>query len=225
MTRTFAIGDIHGCLTALETLVDFVSPGDDDTLITLGDYVDRGPDSKGVLDWLIDRYGQGHLIPLRGNHDLMFVNPDQESGMLDLWLLVGGAQTLLSYGSSEDRHVPDAHRGFLHSTCRKYYETDTHIFVHAALRPDRPLSQQSDDWLYWEKLRDPVPHCSGKTVICGHTAQKSGWPLNAEHTICIDTWVYGDGWLTCLDVDSRNFWQAKETGETRIGHLDSIPSE
>ena len=225
MTRTFAIGDIHGCLTALQTLMNFVPLRDDDTLITLGDYVDRGPDSKGVLDWLIERHAGGHLIPLRGNHDLMFLNPDQESGMLDLWLAVGGAETLLSYGSSDDRHVPESHRRFLTSECRKYYETDTHIFVHATLRSDRPPSQQDDNWLYWEKLRDPVPHCSGKTVICGHTAQKSGWPLNAGHTICIDTWVYGDGWLTCLDVESGDFWQARETGETRVGHLDSIPAE
>jgi len=225
MTRTFAIGDIHGCLTALQTLMNFVPLRDDDTLITLGDYVDRGPDSKGVLDWLIERHAGGHLIPLRGNHDLMFLNPDQESGMLDLWLAVGGAETLLSYGSSDDPHVPESHRRFLTSDCRKYYETDTHIFVHATLRSDRPPSQQDDNWLYWEKLRDPVPHCSGKTVICGHTAQKSGWPLNAGHTICIDTWVYGDGWLTCLDVESGDFWQARETGETRVGHLDSIPAE
>ena len=223
MGRTLVIGDIHGCLTALETLVEFVALQDDDTLITLGDYVDRGPSSKGVLDWLIERYAGGHVIPLRGNHDLMFMDSEQDCDMRELWLLVGGGETLLSYGASEDRHIPDSHLEFLRSACRAYYQTDTHIFVHATLHPDRPLDRQDDNWLYWEKLHDPRPHYSGRTVICGHTAQKSGWPLNAGHTVCIDTWVYGDGWLTCLDVDTSQFWQARETGETREGHLESVP--
>ena len=71
--RTLAIGDIHGCLTALKALLDFVAPAPDDRLITLGDYVDRGPDSHGVLDLMIDLHTQGRVIALRGNHEEMMI--------------------------------------------------------------------------------------------------------------------------------------------------------
>ena len=69
-----AIGNIHGFLNALEALVEFVSPSSDDTLITVGDYVDRGPDSVGVIEWLIQKFDDGQLVPLRGNHDIMMLD-------------------------------------------------------------------------------------------------------------------------------------------------------
>jgi serine/threonine protein phosphatase 1 len=63
-------------------------------------------------------------------------------------------------------------------------------------------------------------------MVCGHTAQKSGWPLTVGHAVCIDTWVYGaSGWLTCLNVDTGEVWQARESGETRSGWLDEMPSD
>ena len=97
--RTLAIGDIHGCLTALKTLLDFVAPASDDRLIALGDYVDRGPDSRGVLDFLIALHASGRLVALRGNHDEMMadahINP---KGDHSLWLACGGLETLQSYG-------------------------------------------------------------------------------------------------------------------------------
>jgi hypothetical protein len=73
----------------------------------------------------------------------------------------------------------------------------------------------------WETLEPATwrPHESGKTMICGHSAQRSGRPLVLDHAICIDTWVYGDGWLTCLDVASEVYWQANERGESRMGSL------
>lgn len=223
MPRTLAIGDIHGCLTALESLADFVPFEDDDTLVTLGDYVNRGPDSMGVLDWLVERCAGGNLVPLLGNHDVMFLNLEKNRDVLNAWLSVGDTETLRSHGEHDDRHVPETHWEFLKSACRMYYETDTHIFVHATMKPGRPPARQSENSLLWEKLRDPAPHCSGKTVVCGHTSQRSGDPLNFGHTICIDTWVYGDGWLTCLDVDSGQFWQANQAGETRTSDLDTMP--
>ena len=75
--------------------------------------------------------------------------------------------------------------------------------------------------LYWESLKadDWRPHEGGKTMICGHTAQKSGRPLVLDRAVCIDTWVYGNGWLTCLDVDLEVYWQANEQGQTRMGNL------
>ncbi len=223
MSRTLAIGDIHGSLAALKRMIEVVPIRDDDFLITLGDYVDRGPDSKGVLDWLIERHRGSRMVSLRGNHDVMFAAAPYNSQERDIWISVGGVQTLMSYGQDgviatlDD--VPYEHFNFIDDDCVKYYETEQHIFVHATVDPKKPLSEQSDETLYWSKLKDLGPHCSGKTVICGHTAQKNGRPLDLRHTICIDTWVYGGGWLTCLDIDTGEYWQTRQSGDFRYRHL------
>lgn len=228
MPRTLVIGDVHGYLSVLENLVDFVSIKSDDTIVALGDYVDRGPDSAGVIEWLIERYDAGQLVPLRGNHDIMFLDAidggDWEGG----WKSFGGDTTLQSYRDRgidpEFDGLPDRHRQFLENECQKVYETDTHFFVHANAHYDMPIDDQPDWLVYWEKWLDPPPHVSGKVMVCGHTAQKNGWPLNAGHAVCIDTWVYGNGgWLTCLDIRTGEFWQANTAGETRSSWLDEIP--
>lgn len=224
MPRLLAIGDIHGCLTALQALEAEVPFRDDDVIVTLGDYVDRGPDTRGVLDWLIERHRRELLVPLRGNHDMMMAYAPDDRHARDMWLSVGGGETLRSYGSGGEigtiADVPAAHWRFLRKELRPWYETATHIFVHAGLTPERTLDQQDDETLYWEKWESPRPHCSGKIMVCGHTAQKNGWPRSVEHAICIDTWVYGSGWLTCLEPATGRFWQARKSGETRSGGLD-----
>jgi len=78
--------------------------------------------------------------------------------------------------------------------------------------------------LYWEKFRNPAPHFSGKTMVCGHTSQKSGKPVNLGHAICIDTRIYDNGWLTCLDVTSGQVWQANELGQQRTASIDEFKS-
>jgi len=225
MSRLLAIGDIHGCFTALETLAAFVPIADDDLLVTLGDYVDRGPNSREVLEWLIARYDRGTLIPLRGNHEIMMLEAREGDAMLSMWLGVGGRATLESYAKDDDdgclSDVPERHWRFLEGQTRRYYETNTHLFVHANALPDWTLADQPDDVLFWEKFRSPPPHGSGKTMICGHTPQVSRRPLDIGHAICIDTWVYGTGWLTCLDPVTRKYWQANQWGETRRDVLDS----
>jgi len=214
VTRHFAIGDIHGCITALTTLVDFVELRADDTIVTLGDYVDRGPDSRAVMDFIIN-LGQTHqLVALRGNHEIMMLDAREKDSWLRPWLSYGGEETLQSYGGSFD-DVPDTHIDFLENKLQPYYESETHIFVHANLAPDVALADQSDAALFWQKYKDPAPHSSGKTMVCGHTAQQSGMPLSNGHSVCIDTWAHGDGWLTCLEVGSGTVWQANEAGETR----------
>jgi serine/threonine protein phosphatase 1 len=224
--RLLAIGDIHGCLTAFNTLLDLVAPQPDDRIVTLGDYVDRGPDSCGVLDRLIVLHGGGRLIALRGNHDVMMLDV-RCSGIDPMWLSYGGSITLRSYGIDDEdeielqdvlERVPERHWQFLENLL-PYYETEEHLFVHANLYPDLPLEEQPDYMLYWETLDGPCAHVSGKTMICGHTRQKSGVPLDLGTSICIDTNIYGGGWLTCLDVLSGRIWQANEDGETRTGSL------
>jgi serine/threonine protein phosphatase 1 len=227
--RLLAIGDIHGCLTALDALLEIVAPEPDDTLITLGDYVDRGPDSYSVLERLIGLLEKDRLIALRGNHDVMMLDIHRH-GVDPLWLSYGGNNTLQSYGIDDDyddidlrellAKIPKRHWKFLEDDLLPYYETDEYIFVHANLYPDLPLDEQPDYMLYWEKLDGPCAHVSGKTMICGHTRQKSGVPLNLDTSICIDTNIYDGGWLTCLDVLSGRFWQANEQGETRTGWLE-----
>lgn len=227
MPRLFAIGDLHGCLDALRTLEELVPFRPDDVLVTMGDYVDRGPNSRGVLDWLIRRQEQGTLIPLLGNHDQMMLHASDSPDINNLWLSIGGVETLRSYGSPERvgtlKDVPARHWQFFKRDCRRIYETDTHIFVHAMLQAELPLSEQPDQTLLWDKLSrhdPPQPHCSGKVMVCGHTSQKNGWPLNLGHAVCIDTWVYGNGWLTCFEPETGRFWQARQSGETRTGGLE-----
>lgn len=229
MPRTLAIGDIHGCLTALKTLAAFVDIQDDDTLITLGDYIDRGPDSAGVVDWVMERHSVGQVVPLRGNHELMLLDAYQDPIEDRGWLHVGGRETLQSYAraghGNSVRDIPDSHFDFFADHCQRYHETDTHIFVHASVHYDSPMDEQPDWLVYWEKWSDGPPHVSGKTVVCGHTSQKTGWPRSNGHSTCIDTWVYGRGWLTCLDVDSGWLWQANQDGETRSGWLNDDAPE
>jgi serine/threonine protein phosphatase 1 len=217
--RVLAIGDIHGCFRALTTLVEAAQITTDDVLVTLGDYVDRGPNSCAVLDWLIDRAKQGPLIALRGNHELMMLRARLDCIWREDWLAYGGDATLASYPSLANRatldDVPGQHWDFLENGCRDWYETATHFFVHAGADPDLSLAEQSEHMLFWEQFHDPPPHRSGKVMICGHTAQQSGRPLSLGHAICIDTWVYGSGWLTCLDVASGHYWQANQHGESR----------
>ena len=222
--RTLVVGDIHGCSIALDTLFALVAPLPQDRLITLGDYVDRGPDSRGVLDRLIALYDAGHLIPLRGNHDQMMV---QARDRIDrtMWVACGGRQTLESYGhahgDSKYDLIPDRHWRFLEEDCLNWYETEMHLFVHAGICPDLPMEEQPTFMLLWEKLESPIQHFSGKVMICGHTRQMSGLPLDLGSAICIDTGVYeSDGWLTCLHVETGKYWQANQRGETRWNYLE-----
>lgn len=224
--RTLAIGDIHGCLHALDTLLEEVGPQPDDVLVTVGDYVDQGPNSKGVLDRMLALAARCRIVPLKGNHDLMMLAGRESAEQFNEWVKCGGKQTLSSYHASEDwqtfaEAIPQRHWRFLSEDCVPYHETDTHFFVHAKVYPDLPLGEQPDYMLFWETLEagNWRPHESGRTMVCGHSAQRSGRPLVLDRAICIDTRVYGDGWLTCLDVDSEVYWQANERGQTRIGNL------
>lgn len=224
MPRTIAIGDIHGCSLALDAILAAIDPRADDTLVTLGDYVDRGLDSRGVLDRLIALKGRCRLVPLIGNHDKMFLDAIEPPGKAtlsgfegrSLWMAVGGVATLQSYDVEDPSAIPRAHIDFLRR-CRRSFETGTHIFVHANYDPARPLAEQIDGLLLWESLRDltPGPHVSGKVAIVGHTSQKSGEILDLGYLKCIDTYCYGGGWLTALDVDSGRVWQADEAGRMR----------
>jgi serine/threonine protein phosphatase 1 len=220
--RTLALGDVHGCFTAVTALMEAVALKPDDCLIGLGDYIDRGPDSCAVVEWMIQREATGRLIALRGNHEAMLLAAREDSQHLTEWLACGGRESLASYSFLPDggdlTDIPDLHWRFFERT-RLWWETQTHFFVHANVYPDMPLEEQPDYMLLWEKFDDPPPHESGKTMICGHTPQRSGQPRSVGHAVCLDTWVYRTGWLTCLDIGSGRYWQANQRGETREGRL------
>ncbi len=215
--RIIAISDIHGCLAALQTVLAAVDPRPEDTIVTVGDYGDRGPDTCGVLELLVGLSKQTHLVPLLGNHDETMFNVCRgRTDLLDDWLLFGGDATLASYAARTPADVWRTHVDFL-ARCPLAFETERHFFVHANYREDMRLDELPREVLVWESLKRhvPGPHASGKTAIVGHTAQKSGEILDLGHLKCIDTWCYGDGWLTALDVETGRCWQADKRGVLR----------
>jgi serine/threonine protein phosphatase 1 len=220
--RTLAIGDIHGCSLALDTLIEAIRPTRKDVLVTLGDYVDRGIDSKGVIERLIALKTRCQLVPLFGNHEQMLLEAredalsDYQKYRLRAWLEFGGIATLDSFGIESPEEIPQGVLAFLFS-CRDFFETESHIFVHANYHAHLALDEQPASMLRWEPLKDglPGPHFSGKTAIVGHTSQVSGEILDIGYLKCIDTYCYGGKWLTALDVESGRVWQANERGALR----------
>lgn len=212
--RLLAIGDIHGCSTALESLLEAIAPDADDTVVTLGDYIDRGPDSRGVVDRLVDLSQHTQLIALQGNHEEMMLDVLAGRTSYQNWLPHGGVATLDSFGfgGSFDFMTPEQ-RAFFDSLV-DYFETDTHFFVHANYEPHLPLSEQSTEILRWRSLRDmiPEPHVSGRVAVVGHTANHEGRIYDFGHIVGIDTYCYGGGPLTAMEVNSGEVWQATQDG-------------
>jgi serine/threonine protein phosphatase 1 len=215
MSRTIAIGDIHGCSDALKALIDAIQPAADDTIVALGDYVDRGPDSREVISQLLTLGDRCHLVPLLGNHEIMMLNALSSQSDFSLWLNFGGLETLSSYGGNLD-NLPPTHIDFLKS-CQRTHETEFHIFLHANYFADLDLDDQPERRLFWEHLSAslPPPHHSLKTAVVGHTPQPDGEILDLGHLICIDTGCFAGGWLSALDVQSGQVWQADLIGDLR----------
>lgn len=217
-TRLLAIGDIHGCYDALVRLSDYANITSQDQVVFLGDYVDRGPDSARVIDFLLARMQSGNTVCLRGNHEVMMLDARHSLPTRRAWGMVGGDATWDAYTRAGKpaglEGVPTDHWQFLESLF-PYYETDQAIFVHASLDAELAMTDQVEADLIWGAFDSIGPHHSGKTVICGHSSQKNGRPKTTGFSICIDTWACGHGWLTCLDVRSGRYWQANQAGETR----------
>jgi serine/threonine protein phosphatase 1 len=225
--RELAIGDIHGCARSLEALLKTIQPGRTDTVVLLGDYIDRGPDSCAVLDMILNLQQRCNMVALTGNHEMMLLEARQEPTSARDWLAVGGNATLDSYQRRglgwTVQDIPEPHWNFLAEQTRNYWETRCQIYVHASLDPALDMEEQPEDLLFWEKFKDPTLHKSGKEIICGHTSQKSGLPAVFKGGICIDTWVYGMGWLTCFDTINRTFVQTNERGQRRKFDLAELP--
>jgi len=213
MEKIFAIGDIHGCKSHLDKLMATLDiNAEHDTLVFIGDYIDRGLDSRGVVDALLDiRKSIKNVICLRGNHEQMFLNYYLEHRDEDLFMHNGGINTLVSYGltSTGKKHltVPDNHMEFF-STLQTWFMTDNYIFVHAGLRPGIPLEKQDSDDLLWirhEFINSPYDF--GKIVVFGHTPLSFTTPLINKNKIALDTGAVYGGKLTCIELPLMKIYQ------------------
>ncbi len=152
-----------------------------------------------------------------GNHEQMMLDVIRHGDPHHAWLRYGGVETLDSYGFSGDLDfLPPDHERFFDSL-GDYFESDDFIFMHAAYDPMLPLDQQTTEMLRWYSLTQgiPGPHQSGKTAVVGHTANREGEIRDAGHLLCIDTYCYGGGWLTAVELPSRQVWQASQDGQLR----------
>lgn len=213
--RLIAIGDIHGHRDALETLLEAIEPTEDDIVVTLGDYVDRGPDSKGVIDLLIQWGRKTQLVSLIGNHEEMMLSVVQGEQSHHNWLRYGGVETLESYAfDGEMDFLPAEHREFLDSL-GDFFVHEGFFFTHAAYDAALDFEQQPVDLLRWHSLRAgiPDPHVSGKTAVVGHTASEDGSIFDIGHLICLDTNCYGGGFLTAMEFPSKRVWQSTPEGQ------------
>ncbi len=231
MPRTLVFTDIHGCYEEFKSLLFKVKLTRLDTVIFLGDYVDRGKDSKKVLDEVARIKDFCHTITLLGNHECLMIeallrtDKKIKDYASEMWVRNGGLETLKSYGLGVEAldygfKLPrdlEEHLWMLRDM-PLYYETDTHIFVHASPRTNEDISEQDEMDLLWRRVGSVeklygYDHISGKTIICGHTAQPNGEPkFLSDKNIIIDTGCFFTGVLTCAEVkkDSINFINFKQ---------------
>ena len=225
--RIYAIGDVHGRLDLMQMLAGAIAdeqrslPPLRPTLVFLGDYVDRGPDSRAVIDWLIeDPLPSFERVLLRGNHEDWFEGFLTDTSVGPSWLYCGGVETLASYGVraalGEDvparlqalqadlaAALPESHRAFLRAL-EFYRAIGGYLFVHAGVRPGVPLARQSVDDLLW--IRDSFLHATadhGRVVVHGHTIV--GEAEIRANRIGIDTGAFVTNVLTCLVLEADRY--------------------
>ena len=230
-SRLIAIGDVHGCIHALDAVLEAIAPTTSDQLVFLGDLIDQGANTCEVLDRLLELKRQTSVVLIQGNHEeLMFAARENEPALL-YWAECGGVATLNSYrfgGGLAD--IPGEHWSLLRE-CLPYYETDRFIFTHANYAPDLPMPEQPGFQLRWSPF-DPDamrPHRSGKPVFVGHTEQLTGDVVDLGFALCLDTACWRYGWLTAMDVSTGQTWQASRwgvfrdadepTNRTRLSHF------
>lgn len=197
MSRYIAISDIHGELSKLESVLSKIELRDDDIFVFLGDYIDRGPDSKGVIERVIKQSNTHKCVYLIGSHEYAFLHSDDKY-FNSLFQNFGGQETVKSYGSFEN--IYKTHKTFF-DNLKYYYLTDKYLFVHAGINPDLPLEEQSEQdlvYIRWKFINSK--HNLPQKIIFGHTDMEK--PYIDEDKICIDTGCgkYKDAPLTALVI-------------------------
>ena len=220
--RTFAIGDIHGWDVAFDGLLEMLALTPDDTLVVLGDAIDRGPNSARVIDILLELQSACSLVFILGNHEQMMLEALERGLRGSMWMQHGGEPTLNSYGGQVE-NIPQDHLDFMGAGL-DHWETETEIYVHANLEPGVPFENQSEQVLRWQHLTGrETRHPSGRRIICGHTPQPNGLPSVRDGWVCIDTFAYGGMYLTAVDMETNEMYQANQSGQTRKGvRLDDL---
>ena len=222
--RFFVVGDIHGCAQELERLLAGLSLVPGDTIAFVGDYVDRGPASRAVLDQMLalERRPDVTSVFLKGNHeDMWLAHLGRPGSWGEAWCLNGGATTLQSYGidartpgEEVAAQMPAEHVAFLERLLPAYF-ADGHLLVHAGVRPALPWAQQEEEDLFW--IREEFilhPHVLPQTVVFGHTPQRNVL-VDLPYKIGIDTGCVYGGMLTALELGERRLWQVR-LGERKV---------
>ncbi|HHC29471.1 MAG TPA: serine/threonine protein phosphatase [Rhodobacterales bacterium] len=241
--RVYAIGDIHGYLGELERAhrliaQDRAEVGDASApVVHLGDLCDRGPDTRGVIDFLLKGQERGEpWVALKGNHDRLMGYFLEDPPRHDVYMMIGwdwfhegsgGRETLASYGveiGEKERFyllanrfraaVPPAHRAFVQNLPTSY-ETDEHIFVHAGLRPGIPLAEQSETDLLWIRREfhdDSRDH--GKLVVHGHTPVKA--VTHYGNRVNLDTGAGYGKHAGVVVIEGRDVWELTDTGRLAV---------
>ncbi len=197
-----AIGDIHGCCRTAEALLEKLESFPDRKLIFIGDYIDRGPCSREVVDLMLDLEKSRDCVFLRGNHEQMLLDAleQEDRGHYMIWMNNGGMQTLHSYEISSKQpgvsEIPSDHLDFYRRT-QFYYTTEEYFFVHAGLSPERLIAESIEDpscrhQFLWSRdhlnVLEPVWE---KKVVFGHTVRPE--PIRRPEMIGIDTGCVYDG--------------------------------
>lgn len=211
--KIYAIGDVHGCATELRALLEKLNPTAADTVVFLGDYVDRGPDARGVIDQVLALRSVCEVIALKGNHEAMFLDflerPD--SAGAGLFVLNGGSATLANYMQDDGSiEIPAEHLAFLRDL-KLTYQTERFFFVHAGV-PDIPLASLDEYDVEMALLWTRHPFLNSeyqweKLVVHGHTPMRQ--VEVKENRINIDTGCVYGGMLSALELPAGKFHQVE----------------
>lgn len=218
MSFLYAIGDIHGSLRKLRTLMARCAQharGREATFVFLGDYIDRGAESAGVVSYLIALQSRlrDRAIALKGNHEEFALGVVDAGTQVEHWLSQGGEVTLRSYGVADASALPRAHVDWFRSLPLSY-DDGRRFFVHAGVNPDRPLDAQDENDMLW--IREPFlsdPRDYGRLIVHGHTPLQNGAPDLRSNRLNLDTGAVFGGPLTAA------IFAATQTGP--IGFLQA----
>jgi calcineurin-like phosphoesterase family protein len=227
----YVIGDIHGCVAELSRLIEALPLVKGDRVIFLGDYIDRGPDSRAVVSYLLTLRQERdsiELVFLKGNHEDMLLSFLGHSGQHgEMFLANGGKATLASYGIEPDEAntenasaaIPSDHLGFFQGL-ENCYATDSFLCVHAGINPQKSLAEQSNEELFW--IRNTFiyrAHTLPYTVLFGHTPQPTVF-FDLPYKIGLDTGLVYGNMLTCLELDEKVLFQISR-GKKRINRTSA----
>jgi serine/threonine protein phosphatase 1 len=227
--RLFAIGDVHGCARELELLLGALTLKPNDVLLYVGDYIDRGPDSRAVIDLVLAcrRETAAQTVCLKGNHeDMALAHLGRPGHWGEAWMRNGGNVALESYGIDPElpgaevaERLPPSHLAFLEELASHHRWRD-YLFVHAGIRPEVRWEEQRPEDLLWirEEFLDH-PHGLDETVIFGHTPHRRV-VVDLPYKIGIDTGCIYGGALTCLELPAGTLYQVP-LGASRV-YRDTI---